>query len=177
MKKQNKETQGMSDSDDDDVVVLRVCATSGCMSISNLEFDEECNQFYCDKCRELHQRAQVEGYHILLSPEDRAAIRLIFNAFDQERKGIWTVDDFMCYLDAIGGSDTVSLHSSEDLQAYFEEKHEIHLEAVDSNDQCGVTIENLESMYGALAFDDLPALKEDCDILESNGMVNFATLE
>ena len=166
----------MSDSDDDDVVVLRVCATSGCMSITNLQFDEESNQFYCETCRELHKRALVEGFHILLSPEDRSAIQLIFNAFDQSRKRYWTVEDFMCYLDAIGGSDEVSLHNSQDLQAYFAEKHEIFLEPI-GNGQFAVSIDNLESMYGALAYDNLPALKDDCDILESNGMVNFATLE
>eukprot|EP00331_Platyophrya_macrostoma_P001289 CAMPEP_0176406474 /NCGR_PEP_ID=MMETSP0127-20121128/892_1 /TAXON_ID=938130 /ORGANISM="Platyophrya macrostoma, Strain WH" /LENGTH=167 /DNA_ID=CAMNT_0017785605 /DNA_START=52 /DNA_END=555 /DNA_ORIENTATION=- len=167
----------MSDDENDDVVVMRVCARNGCVAMEDLEFDEETGEMYCASCRELFARAAKEGFHVLLSHEDLNTVELIFDAFDKGHKDHWTFEDFNLFQDAIEKCDGGPLETSEALASYFREEFDITLKHTDDNGAAVVTRMDVEDMYGGYAYNNLPALTEDAEHLSEAGFINLSVLE
>lgn len=170
----------MSD-DEDDVVVLQVCASNGCMSVEELEFDEEAGELYCLKCRELFARAEKEGFHVLLSRDDFEVVRLIFRAFDKDNKDYWTWEDYNVFQDSLEKSTGDPLKSSNDLDDVFHGEFDITLREGPPGSahegQFVVSLEDLEDMYGGYLFNNVPALRDDSEALADAGIINLGALE
>nr|CCC92937.1 conserved hypothetical protein [Trypanosoma congolense IL3000] len=166
--------QDMSD-DEDDVIVLQVCANKQCLGIEDLEFDETTGEMYCAKCRELYDRAAREGFSILLSADDVDVVHMIFKRFD-EGKGWWTYKDFVRFLNSTQQPPETDINSQEDLKAFFKEEYDIDL-ALGSSGEYVIRVKDLEEMYGGFAYNNINALHKDCDVLESAGLINTAVLE
>ncbi|CBH14442.1 uncharacterized protein TEOVI_000101400 [Trypanosoma equiperdum] len=164
----------MSD-DDDDVVVLQVCANKQCLGIEDLQFDEAMGEMYCANCRELYNRAAQEGFRILLSPEDVVLVRMIFDRFDNG-KGYWTHDDFVRFQESTLQDVETDINSHEALKEFFKDEYDIEL-TPSSSGEYNILPENLEEMYGGYAYNNINALHKDCDALESIGLINTAVLE
>lgn len=165
----------MSD-DDDDVVVLRVCANTGCMGIDDLQFDEETGEMYCGKCRALFERAASEGFNILLNSDDVSVVRMIFDAFDKNGKGYWTYQDYNLFQDATEKCHDAPLASSEDLGAHFKKEYDLELTAADAEASV-VQLTDLENMYGGYLYNNIPALRDDSETLSDNGFIHLSVLE
>jgi hypothetical protein len=170
----------MSD-DEDDVVVLQVCANNGCMDVEDLQFDEEAGELYCGKCRDLFSRAAKEGFHLLLSQDDIAVVKIIFAAFDKDKKNYWTWEDFNVFQDSLDKCDDDPLRSSAEMDELFHEEYDISLkEAPEDSAHAGqfvVTRFDLEDMYGGYLFNNIPALRDDSEALSDAGFINLGALE
>lgn len=178
--RKSKLTPNMSD-DEDDVVVLQVCANNGCMGVEDLVFDEEAGELYCGKCRDLFARASTEGFHLLLSQDDIDVVRLVFTAFDKDQKGYWTWEDFNLYQDSLEKCDEDPLQSSADLDEHFHSEYDITLKDAPPGSahegQFVVTRFDLEDMYGGYMYNNIPALRDDSEALCDAGFINFGSLE
>lgn len=163
-------------SDDEDVVVLRVCANRHCQSIDNLEFDVETNQSYCGRCRDLYARTETEGFRILLSDDDLALVRLIFDHFDTQRRGYWTFKDWNRFQETTDRGAEEPMASADDLRDFFVEEYDLRLAEL-GIDGTVVRIIDLENMYGGYLFNNVDALVEDSETLEDAGVLNTGVLE
>jgi hypothetical protein len=171
----------MSD-DEDDVVVLRVCYSRGCVSMEDLQFDEEVGELFCAPCRALFARALKEGFSLLLNEDDRAVGLTIFTAFDSGRKGFWSFEDYQRFVDKAtskgrgGGNDPIC--SDDELRDYFKEEYDINLERHGPGaGEFAVTLQDLLDMYGGYQFNGMDALREDSENLEEGGSINLSALE
>lgn len=156
---------------DDDIVVMQSCATKGCVNIDGIQFDIETNESYCGECRERFQRAEREGFHVLLGLDDLALVRLIFDAFDPHSREAWTFNEWCDFASLTDHGTDAEIHSPADLTAFFAEEYDIHL----TNDV--VTLRDLENMYGGYQYNQVDALTEDCEALEAAGKISSAVLE
>ncbi|KAH9601447.1 hypothetical protein LSM04_001986 [Trypanosoma melophagium] len=164
----------MSD-DEEDVLVLQVCANKQCLGIEDLEFDEESGEMYCVNCREMYARAEKEGFRILLSVDDKPLVNMIFKCFDGD-KGYWTHEDFKRFQDNTSHSSDTNIDSHIALKEFFKEEYDIDI-APGVTGEYVVQPRNLEDMYGGYLYNNINALHEDCDALEDAGMINTAILE
>lgn len=158
----------MSYDDDDDIVVAQTCGTRGCCSQIDLVFDVEEGESYCGRCRELAARVETEGFHIVLTNEERQLVKMIFDAFSH-KKALWGPSEFREFAEAVGEHADAG-DSLDDLVSYFKEEFDIALDG-------GVSLVNLESMYGGYKFNNNPALDRDLDILSENGILRLDVLE
>ena len=182
----------MSD-DEDDVVVMRVCAGVGCDEMHGLEFDETIGESFCAEClQKLREAERDNDFRVLLSPHDQAAIRLIFDRFDHGRRGFWDFESFNEYLEVtnVNRSDALDpFESNVEMAEYIDEEYGVGCDAVEvpasvvglpegtvkmSN---VVTLDVLEKIYGGYMYHGVNALRDDVDALEDAGEVNFEVLE
>lgn len=170
-------SEGHSCSDEDeDIVVLRVCANRGCHRTDNIEVDEETGELYCGYCRELFARTETEGFGILLTEVDRPLVRLIFNAFDEGKKGYWDYKNWAKFQSFTDHPPDCEIDSDTALKAFFATQYDIELR----RNHLGVyvvTLDELEAMYGGFFFNHIDALNEDSAALEDGGVINTETLE
>ncbi|ESL06560.1 hypothetical protein TRSC58_05764 [Trypanosoma rangeli SC58] len=164
----------MSD-DDEDIIVLQVCANKRCLGIEDLQFDEESGEMYCVNCRELYARTEKEGFRLLLNDEELPVIAMIFKSFDGG-KGYWTYVDFGRFRDYTDHSNDVAIDSHEALRDFFKEEYDIGISKGVTGEYV-VLKENLEDMYGGYLYNNTNALNADCDLLEEAGMIHTETLE
>ncbi|KEG14928.1 hypothetical protein DQ04_00251040 [Trypanosoma grayi] len=164
----------MSD-DEEDVIVLQVCANKQCLGIEDLEFDEESGELYCASCRKLYARAEKEGFRLLLNAEDKPLVEMVFKCFDGG-KGYWNYKDFVRFYEHTGHSSETDIDSHERLQDFFKEEYDIEI-TLGATGEYVVQQENLADMYGGYLYNNINALHADCDTLEDAGMINTAVLE
>lgn len=163
-------------SDDEDVVVLQVCANRHCQGIDDLEFDEETNQSYCGRCRALYARTEKEGFRILLSTDDLALVKLIFDQFDVKRRGYWTYKEWNAFQDATERGAEEPMESGEELKDFFLEEYDLSIADL-GMDGPVVRLVDLENMYGGYLYNNVDALVEDSDALEDQGILHTGVLE
>ncbi|KAF8283528.1 hypothetical protein C3747_1g372 [Trypanosoma cruzi] len=161
--------------DEEDIIVLQVCANQRCLGIEDLEFDEESGEMYCVNCRELYARAEDEGFRLLLTDEDMPLINMIFNCFDGGKR-YWTYEDFDRFRGYTGQSSETAINSHEALRDFFKEEYDIEI-SKGATGEYVVYKQNLEEMYGGYIYNNINALIADCDSLEDAGMIRTATLE
>lgn len=168
----------MSDhsSDDEDVVVLQVCANRHCQGIDDLEFDEETNQSYCGRCRALYTRTEAEGFRILLSADDLALVKLIFDHFDEKSRGFWTCQEWNAFQEATDRGTEEPVENAADLKAFFKEEYDIVI-ADHGKDGAVVRLVDLENMYGGYLYNNVDALVEDSEAMEDAGLLHTGVLE
>lgn len=165
----------MSHSDDDDIIVAQTCGTRGCCSQVDLEFNVEEGEYYCGTCRELAARAETEGFHVLLTAEERQVARLIFEAFSNGADA-WGPAEFGKFAAGTGEHDAFldlgDSPSAADLADYFKEEFDIEISPA-----AGVTLRDLEAMYGGYKYNNNPILDADADTLSEAGLVRLGLLE
>lgn len=167
----------MSDSSsDEDVVVLQVCSNRNCGGIDDLEMDEETNLLYCGRCRALYARTETEGFRILLSDDDFAVIKMIFDCFDCDKREYWTFTEWNEYRRHIDRPCGDEITSPDELQLFFMEEYDIGIEK-DDKENYVIRLADLENMYGGYQFNDIPALIEDCDAFEDQELLRTGRLE
>ncbi|KAG8347126.1 hypothetical protein ERJ75_001744400 [Trypanosoma vivax] len=162
-------------SDDEEVILLQVCANKQCLGIEDLEFDEETGEMYCVNCRALYARTAKEGFRILLAEDEEQAVRMIFDRFDGG-KGYWTYQDFVRFQDAVGSACDCDINSDEALRQFFKDEFDIDISQRESGEYV-VWIKDLENMYGGYVYNNINALHKDCDTLENARLINTALLE
>lgn len=163
-------------SDDEDVVVLQVCANRHCQGINDLEFDEETNQSYCGRCRALFARTEKEGFRILLSNDDLALVKLIFDHFDEKRRGYWTYKEWNAFQEATDRGAEEPIQSSSELQEFFLEEYDLTIADLGCDGPV-VRLVDLENMYGGYLYNNVDALVEDSETLEDQNVINTGVLE
>ncbi|KPA86642.1 hypothetical protein ABB37_00747 [Leptomonas pyrrhocoris] len=163
-------------SDDEDVVVLQVCANRHCQGIDDLEFDADTNQSYCGRCRALYAQTDKEGFRILLSNEDLALVKLIFDHFDKQRRGYWTCKEWTAFQDATDHGTGEPIESAAALKDFFNDEYDLTLADLGSDGPV-VRLVDLENMYGGYLFNNVDALVEDSESLEQQGVLNTGVLE
>ncbi|CCW64403.1 unnamed protein product [Phytomonas sp. EM1] len=163
-----------NDEDDDDVVVLRVCAN--CHGIEDLEFDEETNESYCRLCRDLFKLTKYEGFRILLNNDDLALVSLIFSTFDSQKKGFWDYKDWGEFQKCTQHFPTEEIDNSDALASFFKEEFDLVLRKKNGNGAV-IQLSDLENMYGGYAFNHINALTEDSETLQNDGIINMGVLE
>ncbi|KAG5467086.1 hypothetical protein LSCM1_01267 [Leishmania martiniquensis] len=168
----------MSDrsSDDEDVVVLQVCANRHCQGIDDLEFDEETNQSYCGRCRALYARTETEGFRVLLSSDDLNLVKLIFDLFDRNRCGFWTYQEWNAFQEVTDRGADGPIESSSALKEFFKEEYDIEISA-HGKDGAVILLVDLENMYGGYLFNNVDALVEDSEAMEDQGLLHTGVLE
>lgn len=159
----------MSDSDDD-IVLSQVCSGPDCCSGVELEFDVEQGKFYCYRCRDLFERAETEGFRILLTEESKHIIALIFAAFDKASSGRWDAQTFNQFAESCFSFE-VHISDAAELTEFFQTEYDIALT------EGTVTLENLEEMYGGFAYNGIGALNDHADALVEAGLLNLESLE
>jgi hypothetical protein len=165
----------MSD-DEDDVVVLRVCHTKGCVSMDDLQFDEEVGELFCGACRELYARALRDGFALLLNEDDRAVVGTIFTTFDSDRKGFWTVADYAAFIEVVTRDGSEAIETDEELRDFFKSEYDVALMTYGGG-EFGICLQDLLDMYGGYQFNGIDALREDSERLEAEGAINLSALE
>ncbi|GET93027.1 hypothetical protein, conserved [Leishmania tarentolae] len=168
----------MSDrsSDDEDVVVLQVCANRHCQGIDDLEFDEETNQSYCGRCRALYARTETEGFRVLLSTDDLSLVKLIFDQFDENKRGFWTYKEWNAFQEATERGSDEPIDSSAALKEFFKEEYDIDISA-HGRDEAVIVLVDLENMYGGYLYNNVDALVEDSEAMECQGLLHTGVLE
>jgi hypothetical protein len=182
----------MSD-DEGDVVVMRTCAGVDCIEMYGLEFDETTGESFCKDClRKLREAEETNDFRVLLSPEDRKAIKLIFTTFEKDGHGYWSHEEYNHYLSATAGNrgeEVGPFEDDADMAAYIEDEYAVGCESVDvpahvvGLPEGIVTISNvitlnvLDKIYGGYMYHGVNALRDDVDALEDEGAVNFEVLE
>ena len=182
----------MSD-DEGDVVVMRVCAGANCDEMYDLQFEEHTGESFCTSCLQKLKQAEQDGdYRILLSTDDRKAIQLIFDRFDERGRGYWSHEEFNNYLDATACNRSEQLDpfdDDRDMAHYIEEEYGVTCESVEVDArEVGlpeglvtlanlITLTVLEKIYGGYMYHGVNALRDDVDALEEGGEVNFEVLE
>ncbi|KAK7200937.1 hypothetical protein NESM_000152600 [Novymonas esmeraldas] len=168
----------MSDhsSDDEDIVVLQVCANRHCQGIDNLEFDVETNQSYCGRCRALYARTETEGFRILLSVDDLALVKLVFSHFDTKDLGFWTYKEWNTFQEVTDRGSEDPIASAQALKEFFKDEYDLDISS-HGKDGPVVRLVDLENMYGGYLYNGIDALVEDSEAMESEGMLNTGLLE
>ncbi|KAG5492923.1 hypothetical protein JKF63_01503 [Porcisia hertigi] len=163
-------------SDDEDVVVLQVCANRHCQGIDDLEFDEETNQSYCGRCRALYARTETEGFRILLSDDDLGLVKLIFDKFDAKSRGFWTFKEWKAFQEVTDRGSAEPIESSSNLQEFFKEEYDIDIVS-QGNEGAVILLADLENMYGGYLYNNIDALVEDIEVMEGQGLLHTGVLE
>jgi hypothetical protein len=163
-------------SDDEDIIVLQVCANRHCQGIDNLQFDTETNQSYCGRCRALYARTAKEGFRILLSNDDLDLVKLIFNLFDKKGCGYWTYKEWNAFQEATDRGAEEPIASAADLQTFFLEEYDLTIAELGSNGPV-VRLVDIENMYGGYLYNNIDALVEDSEALEDEGLLHTGILE
>lgn len=168
----------MSDhsSDDEDVVVLQVCANRHCQGIDDLEFDEETSQSYCGRCRALYARTETEGFRVLLSNDDLSLVKLIFDQFDENSRGFWTYKEWNAFQEVTERGSDDPIESSSALKEFFKEEYDIDI-SPHGKDGAVVLLVDLENMYGGYLYNNVDALVEDSETMEYQGLLHTGVLE
>lgn len=171
----------MSD-DEGDVVVMRVCAGAECDELYGLQFDENIGESFCPRClSKLREAEELNDFRMLLSPDDRRAVALIFAKFDVAKQSYWTFEEYNAYAAATSSLTHEQPHfsSNEEMAGYIEEEYAVAcVDHIGANGTCTanvVTLEVLEKIYGGYMYHGINALRDDFDALQDE--VNFDVLE
>ncbi|KPI83041.1 hypothetical protein ABL78_7940 [Leptomonas seymouri] len=163
-------------SDDEDVVVLQVCANRYCQGIDDLEFDEETNRSYCGRCRALYARTEKEGFRVLLSDDDLNLVKLIFDRFDARKCGYWTFNEWNIFQEATSRGADKPIESAEALKEFFKEEFDLTIADLGKEGPI-IRLVDLENMYGGYQYNNVYALVEDSETLEDQGVLHTGVLE
>ncbi|EPY39544.1 hypothetical protein AGDE_04384 [Angomonas deanei] len=100
---------------------------------------------------------------------------MIMDKFDEKKKGFWSYEEWneFCSYTSQGGDGKVE--SDEELEQFFKEEFDIALSKKDG--RFVVSLEDIENMYGGFQYNDVNALAEDADALDSAGITNTGILE
>ena len=165
-------------SDDDDVVVMKLCAFPGCGTMRDLKFDIETSEYYCKACHSRLLHSVEEGFYVLLSQEELTIVTMIFNAVAQGAR-YWSFAQFADYLQVISDlkkSPPCMIRSSDDLVDFFLTEYDITLGT--AGGEPAVTLKDLQNIYGGFVYNGVySALRDDAERFEQEGIINLQVVE